>query len=60
VRVVGPNFVAGLIVDNDRVVYAAPILRRLLWQDADELREIFRRRGWKATIVRERRFFPRL
>ena len=52
VRVVGPNFVAGLLVENDRCVFTAPILRHYMGQPADKLRQSFKRLGWKATIVR--------
>jgi hypothetical protein len=54
VRVVGPNFTAGLIFDRktDRVIAAAPILRHLIGAHADKLREGFKRLGWRATIVR--------
>jgi hypothetical protein len=54
VRVVGPNFVAGLIFDREtgRVIIAAPILRHLMGQHRDKLRQTFKRLGWRATIVR--------
>ena len=57
VRVVcdGPRpFVAGLIIDRetDRAIFAAPILRHLLGQPADKLRQGFKRLGWRATVVR--------
>jgi hypothetical protein len=40
VRVVGPNFVAGLLVDpaTERVIFAAPILGHLRGQHRDKLR----------------------
>lgn len=48
-------FVAGIIIDRESrcAVIAAPILRRLLGQNEDQLRAIFKRRGWRATIVRD-------
>lgn len=54
VRVVGPDFTAGLIFDRQtmRVVITAPILGYLRGQHADKLRQTFRRLGWRATIVR--------
>jgi hypothetical protein len=57
VRVVcdGPRpFCAGLVIDRatDGVVFAAPILRHLMGQPADKLRQGFKRLGWRATIVR--------
>jgi hypothetical protein len=56
VRVVcdGPRpFVAGLIIDRDtqRAVITAPILHHYRGQHVDKLRAIFRRLGWRATIV---------
>ena len=47
-------FCAGLLIDRatDRVVFAAPILRHLMGQPADKLRQGFTRLGWRATIVR--------
>jgi hypothetical protein len=51
----GPRpFCAGLVIDREtnRVVFAAPILRHLMGQHADKLRQGFKRLGWRATIVR--------
>lgn len=51
----GPRpFTAGLVIDRatDRVVFAAPILRHLMGQSADKIRQGFKRMGWRATIVR--------
>jgi hypothetical protein len=47
-------FCAGLILDHEtqRVIVAAPILRHLMGQRADKLRQGFARLGWRATIVR--------
>lgn len=51
VRVIAPHFVAGLIIRDDRCIEAAPILRRdCVGQAADELRALFVRKGWKATV----------
>jgi hypothetical protein len=56
VRVVAPGFVAGLILDRttERVTIAAPILRYLIGQHRDKLRQTFKRLGWRATIVPRR------
>lgn len=52
VRVEAPHFVAGLVIGGDeRCVRAAPILKWALHKRADELREFFRKKGWKATRV---------
>jgi hypothetical protein len=55
VRVVAPHFVAGLVMDGDRCVEAAPILAWCVGKDAPELRAYFFRRDWKATITSVRR-----
>lgn len=56
VRIVAPNFVAGFVVNNGRVTETAPILRRmLLGHTADEARNIIRRLGWKASVIREKK-----
>lgn len=48
-------FTAGIIIDRQtgRAVIAAPILRHLLGQHQDKLRQGFKRLGWRATIVRK-------
>jgi hypothetical protein len=51
VRVVAPHFVAGLIVEGDRCVRAAPILRWAVGKRAAELRAAFARKGWRASVV---------
>jgi hypothetical protein len=53
VRVVAPHFVAGMLVDGDRVVRAAPILKWAIGKNRDFLRTYFRNKGWKATILPE-------
>lgn len=55
VRVVAPDFVAGLIMDGDRCIHAAPKLRWAIGKFRPELRAYFQRRGWSASIVGERR-----
>lgn len=53
VRVVAPDFVAGLIVKDDKCTFAAPKLRRwCLGMSSADLRLLFERRGWKASIVK--------
>ena len=51
VRVVAPHFVAGLVVEGDRCVDAAPILRWAIGRDRDGLRAYFARKGWRASVV---------
>jgi len=52
-RVTGPDFVGGLVLDDDGMVHlAAPILKWAIGLQADSLRVELARRGLKATMVR--------
>ena len=52
VRVVAPHFVAGLVIEDGRCVLCAPILRKTCkWRTPDQLREVFKKNGWRATVV---------
>lgn len=51
VRVVAPHFVAGIVVEADICVQAAPILKWTLWRNAEYLRKAFKQNGWRAHIV---------
>jgi hypothetical protein len=57
VRVVATGrrpFCAGLVLVAGRCTVAAPILRRpCLGKTAAQLRALFAREGWRATIVRQ-------
>lgn len=51
-RVTGPNFVAGLLLDERGCcVRAAPILRWTIGLYRDALRVEFRRLGWHAAVI---------
>jgi hypothetical protein len=50
-RVVAPNFVAGVVAKDGRVVKAAPILRWALGKPLEELRNGAEARGGTVTIV---------
>jgi len=52
VRVVAPHFVAGLIIKNGYCTEAAPILRWAVGKASDELRQYFKSRQWRASIIR--------
>jgi hypothetical protein len=57
VRVVSeaaPAFVAGLLIEDDVCFAAAPILGWSVGKTTAELRAYFAKRGWKATIVRDK------
>lgn len=53
VRVVAAHFVAGFVYD-DGVKECAPILRKaFMGKTQEQIREISRNRGWKASIVKD-------
>jgi hypothetical protein len=53
IRVIGPNFVAGIVFDEDgRVHRTADIVKWAKGMTEDELRGELRRRGLTATRVR--------
>lgn len=54
VRITGPNFVAGVVFDDNdgRVRVAAPILKWALNLDETDFRAELKRRGLTATLVR--------
>jgi hypothetical protein len=49
-----PNFVAGLVYDTaqDRVIKAAPIIKRLVGLDAEKLRAVGKAKGWTLHIMK--------
>lgn len=51
VRVSAPHFVAGIVVEDERVVRAAPILRWSIGWHRDALRNYFRKKGWTASVI---------
>jgi hypothetical protein len=51
VAVDAPHFYAGIVIENDVVTEAAPILRWTIGKRRDYLRKYFKSRGWKATVV---------
>jgi hypothetical protein len=50
-RIIGPNFVAGLVIGNDRVIRAAPILGYTIGWTTERISALAQRRGW--TIEHE-------
>ena len=52
VRVIGPNFVAGIVLEDGKVHRSAPIVQWSMGMTEDELRQELQRRGLKATLVR--------
>jgi hypothetical protein len=45
-RIVGPNFVAGLVIKDDRVIHAAPILGYTIGWPTERVNALAQRRGW--------------
>jgi hypothetical protein len=53
IRVTGPDFIAGLVLDEDDMVrVAAPVLKWSIGLSAHSLRTELEQRGLKATLVR--------
>ena len=48
-QITAPHFCAGLVVEADRVVQAAPILRWMLGKPEDLVRWHCQRKGWAVT-----------
>jgi len=51
VQVTAPHFVAGLVMENDIVIEAAPILRWAIGKKRDWLRSYFERKDWTVKVV---------
>ncbi len=47
-----PHFYAAIIFEGRTVVRAAPILAWTIGKDAAYLSAYFKRKGWKATLVK--------
>jgi hypothetical protein len=45
-RIVRPNFVAGLVIKDDRVIRAAPILGYVIGWPTERIIALAQRRGW--------------
>jgi hypothetical protein len=55
VQVTARHFCAGLVLENDVVVEAAPILKKCLGKRRPWLRSYFAEQGWKTEVVKEDR-----
>lgn len=51
VSVDAPHFYAGIVLENDVIVRAAPILKWAIGKRRAWLSDYFRQKGWKAVIV---------
>jgi hypothetical protein len=45
-RIVGPNFVAGILIENGRAIRAAPILGYVRGWPTERIVALAQRRGW--------------
>jgi hypothetical protein len=52
IRVTGLDFIAGIVIDDDKVRRTAPILQWAKGLSSDQLRAELKQRGLRATIVR--------
>ena len=50
-----PYFYCGVVVRNDRVIRAAPIVRYTLGWTAQHLHDYARRRGWRVIETQRRK-----
>jgi hypothetical protein len=49
----GPNFTAGIVLFDDKVVETAPIVRRMRGWTRDRVRAECRRLGWNISVVHQ-------
>ena len=52
VAVDAPHFYAGIVLTDDVVTRAAPILKWTIGKRRTWLADYFRQKGWKASVVR--------
>lgn len=48
-----PHFYAGVVLDDDVVTIAAPIVKYMRGWSRDKVREYCRAKGWKISVVKE-------
>lgn len=51
-RIEAKHFVAGLVLEADKVIIAAPIIRYMLGWSRERVREYAGEKGWRAQIIR--------
>ncbi|WP_063685488.1 hypothetical protein [Bradyrhizobium stylosanthis] len=49
----GPNFTAGIVLFDDVVVEAAPIVRYMRRWSRDRVRDYCAKQGWQITVVHQ-------
>jgi hypothetical protein len=52
-QITAPHLCAGIILRNDVVVDAAPILRWMIGKSRDFVRSYCARKGWSVVVVTE-------
>lgn len=53
-QITAPRFVAGIVLWDDKVIEAAPIVRRALkGKNRGFVRQYCRTKGWKISVVHE-------
>jgi hypothetical protein len=57
VRIEAPHFVCGIVLENEVVVEAAPIVNYMLEQkwSADKVRRYIKVKRWRARVIKERK-----
>lgn len=51
IQITAPHFCAGLVIIDDRVVEAAPIIRYMRGWTTQQVREYVRKKRWSMTDV---------
>lgn len=54
-RIVAPHFVCGIVINNGRVVEAAPIVRYMLGWNPHRVLAYTLRKGWTITSLPEQK-----
>lgn len=51
-RIVAPKFIAGIVLEDDVVVLAPPLLRYMIGWKRDKVRAHVKKKGWQIKKVR--------
>lgn len=58
VRIVSDHFAAGIVVKDDKVILAAPILKYMTGWSSDRVRQYVSKKGWGAFVVKRPNLVP--
>jgi len=50
-EITAPHFTAGIVLENDRVIEAAPIVKSLKGKTRAQVRDYCLQQGWKVVVV---------